>query len=273
MADVITNIGNEKANAYWEFNLPEGRKPGPNDTTYALESFIKDKYVNKRFIKKGAEPPSGKANKKSKTKKDKEPEPKKEESEDEEVSSEEEVEKPKPKAKTKKTHETKATKKPSPKTTKEVPEEPKPKPKETKPKETKPKETKPKEIEPTKEDDILTFNNWQETMPTGTDDFGSFFSPEPTPAPTPTPTPTPAPTPAAPAKPAPDIMSLFKTPQPSFQNPYPQVGAQMGYGYPYPQPYMQTNYVPPHIAAGGPMASAATPRRKVNNTNDVMALF
>jgi len=258
MADIISNIGNEKANAYWEFNLPEGRKPGPNDTTYALESFIKDKYVNKRFVKKGAEPPTGKPGKKSKTKK--EPEPKKVESEDEEVSSEEEVEQPKKQPKkTKKTQESKATKKPSPKVT--ISEE-------TKPKETKPKkETNP--TEPAKEDDILTFNNWAETIPTGTDDFGSFFSPEPVPTPTPTPTP------AAPAaKPTPDIMSLFKTPQPSFQNPYPQIGPQMGYGYPpYSQPYVAPSYVPAHIAAGGPMGSATTPRRKVNSTNDVMALF
>jgi hypothetical protein len=50
-------MGNEKANAYWEANLPDSRKPGPNDAEHAVESFIKEKYLRKTYVKKG-EPPT-----------------------------------------------------------------------------------------------------------------------------------------------------------------------------------------------------------------------
>jgi len=53
MVEVMKDIGNQKANDYWEFNLAEGRKPGPTDSTRDLENFIRDKYQYKRFIKKG----------------------------------------------------------------------------------------------------------------------------------------------------------------------------------------------------------------------------
>eukprot|EP00456_Euglypha_rotunda_P047621 TRINITY_DN3805_c0_g1_i13.p1 TRINITY_DN3805_c0_g1~~TRINITY_DN3805_c0_g1_i13.p1 ORF type:complete len:310 (+),score=57.77 TRINITY_DN3805_c0_g1_i13:113-931(+) len=272
MADVIANIGNEKANAYWEYNLPEGRKPGPNDTTYALESFIKDKYCNKRFIRKGSEPPTGKSTgttKKSKPKKKVEPkeEPEPKEESDEESSEEEETPKPKKKS-TPSTKPKKAPKKEEAKAPEPVKKSP-PKVKETL-RETIRETPKETAKETTKEDDLLSFNNWAETMPTGADDFGSFFTPEPTVTAAPAPAPAPvAPAPASKAA-TPNIMSLFQAPQPTFQPPYSQP-----YGYSqYPQPStFPPPYVPPHMAAGGPMGSQTPQRRKVNTTNDVMALF
>jgi len=56
MVEGMKEIGNQKANALWEYNLPEGRKPGPNDTTYTLESFIREKYQDKRWKRKGDVP-------------------------------------------------------------------------------------------------------------------------------------------------------------------------------------------------------------------------
>jgi len=87
MVDGMRELGNQKSNAIWEYNLPEGRKPGPNDTTYVLESFIREKYQDKRWMRK--DDPSEK--KKAKKKKPKKEEVEKEESEEEE----EVVQKPK----------------------------------------------------------------------------------------------------------------------------------------------------------------------------------
>jgi len=53
MVEVMKEIGNQRANEYWEHTLPEGRKPGPNDSTRDVEMFIRDKYQYKRFAKKG----------------------------------------------------------------------------------------------------------------------------------------------------------------------------------------------------------------------------
>jgi len=52
MVQSMKEMGNQKANAIWEFNLPEGRKPGPNDTTYTIEAFIREKYYQRRWMKK-----------------------------------------------------------------------------------------------------------------------------------------------------------------------------------------------------------------------------
>jgi len=74
MVEVMKDIGNQKANDYWEYNLPEGRKPGPTDSTRDIENFIRDKYQYKRFVKKGEAvpqktPSTSKKKKKSKKKK------------------------------------------------------------------------------------------------------------------------------------------------------------------------------------------------------------
>lgn len=38
-------------NCYWEARLPAGyQKPGSNASSYEVEQFIKDKYVNKRWV-------------------------------------------------------------------------------------------------------------------------------------------------------------------------------------------------------------------------------
>jgi len=58
MVEVMKEIGNERANSYWEFSLPEGRKPGANDSTRDVEMFIRDKYQYKRFVKKGEAVPT-----------------------------------------------------------------------------------------------------------------------------------------------------------------------------------------------------------------------
>ncbi|KAH0795130.1 ARF GAP-like zinc finger-containing protein [Histomonas meleagridis] len=43
-------IGNQKANDYWEYNLPpDFQRPDPNDRS-SMERFIRDKYVNKKWI-------------------------------------------------------------------------------------------------------------------------------------------------------------------------------------------------------------------------------
>jgi len=44
----MTNMGNAKANWFWEARLPAGAKPKESDTVYAVEAFIRDKYERKR---------------------------------------------------------------------------------------------------------------------------------------------------------------------------------------------------------------------------------
>ena len=42
--------GNEKANEYYEAFLVEGRKPGEDSSTHAVEAYIRDKYEKKLFV-------------------------------------------------------------------------------------------------------------------------------------------------------------------------------------------------------------------------------
>ena len=46
----LENIGNTKANAYWERDMGAGGKPGPRSSIGGREKFIQSKYVNKSFI-------------------------------------------------------------------------------------------------------------------------------------------------------------------------------------------------------------------------------
>ena len=46
----LENIGNTKANAYWERDMGAGIKPGPGASIGEREKFITSKYVNKSFI-------------------------------------------------------------------------------------------------------------------------------------------------------------------------------------------------------------------------------
>ncbi|MGZ4107572.1 MAG: hypothetical protein ACXVO1_09570, partial [Tumebacillaceae bacterium] len=64
-AEFMAKIGNERANKHFEATMPEGRKPTENDSTYALENFIRDKYEKKLWVKKGSSD-SGKKKKKKK---------------------------------------------------------------------------------------------------------------------------------------------------------------------------------------------------------------
>merc|ERR1712032_901051 len=45
----LENIGNTKANAYWERNMGPGIKPGPKSSREAKVNFIKSKYCLKSF--------------------------------------------------------------------------------------------------------------------------------------------------------------------------------------------------------------------------------
>ena len=45
-AEFMQSMGNEKANAVWEYAMPSNRKPTENDPTHLVEQFIKDKYVH-----------------------------------------------------------------------------------------------------------------------------------------------------------------------------------------------------------------------------------
>lgn len=51
MVEMYKSFSNAIVNAYWEANLPRGyNKPGQNASSREVESFIRDKYVNKRWI-------------------------------------------------------------------------------------------------------------------------------------------------------------------------------------------------------------------------------
>ena len=52
-------INNAIVNAFWEANMPQNyQKPGQNASSFEVESFIRDKYVNKRWAASGADPAS-----------------------------------------------------------------------------------------------------------------------------------------------------------------------------------------------------------------------
>jgi len=47
----LERIGNIRANAFWEANLPgRGEKPGPHTGRDVLQNFIRDKYERQKFI-------------------------------------------------------------------------------------------------------------------------------------------------------------------------------------------------------------------------------
>ena len=48
--------GNQRANAYWEANMPKNRKPGRNAGDREMEEFIRDKYERKKWVDKGGKP-------------------------------------------------------------------------------------------------------------------------------------------------------------------------------------------------------------------------
>jgi stromal membrane-associated protein len=51
VVEMYKHFNNAIVNAYWEARLPQGfQKPGQNASGSEVESFIRDKYVNKRWI-------------------------------------------------------------------------------------------------------------------------------------------------------------------------------------------------------------------------------
>ncbi len=77
--------GNERANALYEECMPAGRKPREEDTSYVLESFIRDKYERKIWLKKDLdEEPIAQPKRSAKPKK-KTAKPKKADSDDEQL--------------------------------------------------------------------------------------------------------------------------------------------------------------------------------------------
>jgi stromal membrane-associated protein len=51
MLEMYKHVNNTILNAYWEARLPRGyNKPGQNATSQEVESFIRDKYVNRRWV-------------------------------------------------------------------------------------------------------------------------------------------------------------------------------------------------------------------------------
>ena len=49
--ELYKHLNNTIVNAYWEARLPKGyNKPGQNASSNEVESFIRDKYVNKRWV-------------------------------------------------------------------------------------------------------------------------------------------------------------------------------------------------------------------------------
>ena len=49
--ELYKHLNNSVVNAYWEARLPKGyNKPGQNASSHEVESFIRDKYVYKRWI-------------------------------------------------------------------------------------------------------------------------------------------------------------------------------------------------------------------------------
>lgn len=50
-------IGNQKANQYWEYNLPSDFIRPNSRSRHEMEAFIRDKYVNKRWVRRGIKGP------------------------------------------------------------------------------------------------------------------------------------------------------------------------------------------------------------------------
>ena len=51
MVEMYKHVNNTIINSYWEANLPSNfSKPGQNASSHEVESFIRDKYINKRWI-------------------------------------------------------------------------------------------------------------------------------------------------------------------------------------------------------------------------------
>jgi len=51
MVEMYKHVNNTIINAYWEANLPSNfNKPGQSASSHEVESFIRDKYINKRWI-------------------------------------------------------------------------------------------------------------------------------------------------------------------------------------------------------------------------------
>ena len=51
MVEMYKHVNNAIINTYWEARLPKGyNKPGQNATSNEVESFIRDKYLNKRWV-------------------------------------------------------------------------------------------------------------------------------------------------------------------------------------------------------------------------------
>jgi len=284
MVESMENIGNQRANAMWEYNLPEGRKPGPNDTTYILETFIREKYADQRWKKKEeAEKPK---KKKTKKKEETEDEPdddledkprRKKESGSKSSKKKEEARKEKEEARKEKSAKKKETRKEKEKAPRreKVPQEsegeeaPKPKPKEV-----------PKEVLKQPEVDILSFSNFSDTT-VPSDGFDFFETPAPTPAPTVSRQPTRPTTTTLPPQPKPDIMSLF-APAPIMGSPMPLGVAPAPYGMPYSAPRPYAPYpAPGYPAPGGYMAPQVhpnltvmtPPKKKVTSTNELLSLY
>lgn len=54
MVEMYKHMNNALINTYWEARLPRGfQKPGQNASAHEVETFIRDKYVNKKWIDTG----------------------------------------------------------------------------------------------------------------------------------------------------------------------------------------------------------------------------
>jgi len=262
MVEGMKDMGNQKANAFWECNLPEGRKPGPNtfdESPYTVEKFITEKYKERLWIRKGDT-----EKKKPKTKK----KPKKEEGKEKDVprrlslKTQKVPEVEKSKKDSKKSVE-KATKTPP----KSEPGEPQPSPKAI------------PRTDPANEIDILNFNNVSE----GSSDSTSFSEFEPQPPTTvnevhiahqPTVNEVHI---AHQSKPSQNIMSLFTNAPPVNSSPYNVPYSMMtgtGPYSPYPNSPYQTPYsVPQYTGLYPPYQPAMTPKKKASTTNDLLSMY
>jgi len=51
MVEMYKHLNNTVVNSYWEAKLPKGyNKPGQNASSQEVEQFIRDKYINKRWV-------------------------------------------------------------------------------------------------------------------------------------------------------------------------------------------------------------------------------
>jgi len=59
MVEMYKYVNNSIINAYWEANLPPHfNKPGQSASSHEVESFIRDKYINKRWVDNGTPDPA-----------------------------------------------------------------------------------------------------------------------------------------------------------------------------------------------------------------------